>query len=174
MENYVTIKKKLNVPVLIILLIFAIVPGIIYFIWSRFPTKICTNPDKGHGGMLRLISTGIAFGAWLIAVCYFSALENWGIFLSFGWQLIFSLGSFLFALLTNKKTNKFFLIVNILFAVATIVVSFLLFAYNWFVSPIASIVAIVGCVKGINHYNYHKLGKGKDEDDEEDEDEDEE
>lgn len=173
MAEYVTIKKKLNVPVLIILLIFAIVPGIIYLIWSKIPTKICTDPEKGHGGMMRIVSTGVAFGAWLIAAVVISAMNDWGVILSFIYQLIFSLVSFVFAFLTKKNTNKLFLILNILFALATIVVSFLLFAYNWFVSPIASIVAIVGCVKGINHYNYHKLGKGKD-DDEDDEDEDEE
>lgn len=163
MENYVTIKKKLNVPLFIVLLIFAFVPGIVYFIWSRIPMKICTDPEKGHGGMLRFVSAAIAFGAWLIAAVVIAAMNTWGVILSFMWQLIFSLGSFLFALLTKKNTNKLFFILNILFALATIVVSIMFFAYNWFISPIASIVTIVGCVKGFHHYNYHVLGKGKTE-----------
>ena len=173
MENYVTFKKKLNVPLFIFLLIFAIVPGIIYFIWSRFPTKICTDPEKGNGSKMRVISAAVAFGAWLIVTLWLSFM-NFGemIFLSFIWQLLFSLVSFLLALL-NKKNNKLMLILNIVFAALTAVFSTWMFFYNWFVSVIAPIVTIVGCVKGIRHYNYHVLGKGKDEDEDVKEEEDE-
>ena len=168
MENYVTFKKKFNVPVFIVLLIFAFVPGIIYFIWSRFPTKICTDPEKGFGGKMRIISAAVAFAPWLLVICIFPAA-----WMSFVMQVLFSLASLVMAILARKNNNKLLLILNIVFAVLTIGVSIWMFYYNWFVSPIASIVTIVGCVKGIHHYNYHKLGKGQDEDDE-DEDEDEE
>ena len=173
MENYVTFKKKLNVPLFIFLLIFAIVPGIIYFIWSRFPTKICTDPEKGNGSKMRVISAAVAFGAWVVTSLWLAFAANPGVVLSFAFQLIFSLISFLFALL-NKKNNKLMLILNIVFAVLSAGFSAWMFWYNWFISVIASIVTIVGCVKGIRHYNYHVLGKGKDEDDEKDEDEDDE
>lgn len=174
MENYVTFKKKLNVPVFIFLLIFAIVPGIIYFIWSRFPTKICTDPEKGNGSKMRVISAAVAFGAWFIATLLFIFGEGgWSIILSFASQLAFSLASLVMAILAKKNNNKLLLILNIVFAVATMGVSLWMLWYNWFISVIASIVTIVGCVKGIRHYNYHVLGKGKDEDEDEEKDEDE-
>lgn len=160
MATYVTKQKKLNVPLFIVLLIFAFVPGILYFIWTKFPSKVCTDPEKGNGAMMRIVSAAVAFGAWFIATLLFIFGEGgWGIIFSLASQLAFSLASLVVAVLAKKSNNKLLLFLNILFALATIGVSLWMFWYNWFISVIASIVTIVGCVKGMNHYNYHVLGK---------------
>lgn len=166
MANYVTIKKKLNVPVLVILLIFAIVPGIIYFIWSKIPTRICTDPEKGHGWLGRVIGAGIALVNWL-GFCIGTEFA-----FTFIIPLIPSVILFVVAFLSKKGGKQLMLWLNILVAVVVFGISCWLFIYGM-VSLVGCITVIVATVKGFNHYNYHKLGKGKDED-EEDEDEDEE
>lgn len=167
MAEYVTIKKKLNVPVLIILLIFAIVPGIIYLIWSKIPTKICTDPEKGHGGMMRIIGAGITVVHWLLLLIVF--FEAWPTFII---PMVPSIVMLAVAVLSKKNHGKLMLLLGLIVAIATLGISLWLFIYS-FASIVGTIVMIVGCTKGIRHYNYHKLGKGKD-DDEDDEDEDEE
>ncbi len=166
MANYVTYKKKFSTPLFIVLLIFAFVPGIIYFIWAKTPTKICTDPEKGHGWLGRVIGAGIALVNWLY-LCITT-----GFAFTFIIPLVPSVLLFVVAFLSKKGGKQLMLWLNILAAVVVFGISCWLFIYGM-ISLVGCITVIVATVKGFNHYNYHKLGKGKDED-EEDEEEDEE
>lgn len=154
MATYVTKQKKLNVPVFIFLLIFAIVPGILYFIWTKFPSKVCTDPNKGHGWLGRVIGAGVVVVTWFYWCCVT------GFSMTFLYALVPSVILFALTFLTKKAGKKLMLWLVILATVANLVV---MFAFGFFIygipAMIACIVIIVACAKGFTHYNYHVLGK---------------
>ncbi len=169
MAEYVTFKKKFSVPLFVVLLIFGFIPGIIYFIWAKTPTKICTDPEKGHGWLGRVIGAGVALATWL----YWCIITEFAF--TFIIPLIPSVILFVLAFL-SKKVNQLMLWLNVVATVVNFIVlcAFMLFLYG-IVAIFAYIVVIVACVKGFRHYNYHVKGKAPvNDEDEEDEDEDEE
>ena len=66
MAKYQYVKKKLNVPLLIVLLCCAFVPGIIYLIWVNIPRKVLLDAPKSNGWILRLVGTAIIPLNWLV------------------------------------------------------------------------------------------------------------
>ena len=154
MTTYLTKKRKLNVPLFIVLLIFAFVPGILYFIWTKFPAKVSADPKKGYGWLGRVIGAGVAVLTWF----YWSCVT--GFSMTFMYALVPSLVLFAVAFFTKKAENKLMLWVTILATLANLII---MFAFGfWFYGAtafIAYIVIFVACAKGITHYNYHVLGK---------------
>ena len=71
-----TIKKKINVPLLIVLLIFSVVPGILYLIYCSIPTRIPDKAPKNNGKALRLIGSALAFLSYIVAMIFFGMEEG--------------------------------------------------------------------------------------------------
>lgn len=152
MADFVIVKKKMNVPLLVFLLIFGFVPGIIYLIYCKIPVKVSLVPPKSNGWKLRVIPTAIAFAAslWLMTL---------GDIIIWIW-LVISTGLMLVSSLFGiKNKSRFFIILGLFAAIMTLALAFILYGIYSLASVAAAIISLFGIAKAFKHHDYYVLAK---------------
>ncbi len=156
------VKKKINVGLLIVFLMCAFVPGIIYLIYCAIPAKIPTEKPKYNGGLLRIIGSGVALLFYVICILYFNAEELAAAFIYIGTG---SAALMLLMSVLNIKTNSIGLLMTSIFITLLYIAISVLFSifigvvfYLWIEIPIlaAGIAVLVGISFGTKYINYNK------------------
>ena len=159
------IKKKINVVLLILLLMSAFVPGILYLIWAAIPTKVPEKAPKNNGKLTRLIGSGLTLLAYIFAMIYFG-MEEGLLAAILGVGAGFSALVFIPTLFSLKaKGTGIFTFIGILNIFPILItIFFCIFAsfifYLWLEIPmlVGSILTFVGVSNGKKQVLFDKYG----------------
>ena len=157
------VKKKVNVLVLILLLMSAALPGILYLIYCAIPHKIPQKAPKNNGVALRLIGSLLTLAFYIFCVCHFG-MEEGLLAAIIGAGIGFSGLTFLFVLFTLKAKgtggltfaaifNFFALLITLFFDVFAGI-----FPYLWIAIPLVLVIILtfVGISNGKKQVLYDK------------------
>ena len=151
MADYVIVKKKMNVPLLVFLLVFGFIPGIIYLIYCKIPVKVSLEKPKSNGWKLRVIPSAIAFAVslWLLTL---------GEILIFIWIVIATALMLISSLFGIKNKSRLFIILGLFAAIMTIA---LYVFYGFYSLPcvVCAIISFFGIAKAFKHHDYYVLAK---------------
>ena len=151
MADYVIVKKKLNVPLLIVLLLCAFVPGIIYLIWLAIPKKLSLVAPKSNGWLIRLIGASLALACyvfWMILV----GDEAW---MTFIWHLMAGVLALIPVILGKNTKSRLLLVVGLFFTIATFILCIVLGRlYYGLPAFIGCIISFIGYSKAFKYHDY--------------------
>ena len=150
MAKYQYIKKKLNVPLFIVLLCCAVLPGIIYLVWTLIPRKVLLDAPKSNGWILRLVGTAIVVLNWL---AWKLLLEADDFPMIFYLGLAFGVAALVPAIFSKKSVNGAVNLLTGFFSLCALGFAISMVYYGW-PSLIGSIVALVGCSNGMKYARY--------------------
>lgn len=150
MAKYQYVKKKLNVPLLIVLLCCAFVPGIIYLIWVNIPRKVLLDAPKSNGWILRLVGTAIIPLNWLVWKLMLDA-DDFPMIFYLG--LALGVAALIPAIFSKKSSSGLAVGLTLFFSVCALGFAISMVYYGW-PSLIGSIVALVGCSNGFKYARY--------------------
>lgn len=156
MADYVIVKKKLNVPLLIVLLLCAFVPGIIYLIWVAIPKKVSLAAPKSNGWVLRIIGASLALACYV----FWMILVGDEVWMTFIWHLMAAAIAFIPAVLGKKSKSRAGLVIGLIFTIVTFILCIVLggLYYGW-PAFIGCILSFIGYSKAFKYHDYYVLGK---------------
>ncbi len=158
MSNTKLVHRKLNVPLFIVLLICAFVPGIIYALYCAIPSKVPSEKPKSSGWVLSLIFLSLHV---LIGIVYVS-IAPWLIAILL---LVFAALIFLMGLINKDGKSSFLTIMCLWVQILPLLFEFLELVYlggiafaGLTLGIVAFIGSIVASVKLTAWDNYRRYG----------------
>lgn len=148
-------KKKINVPLLIVLLVCAFVPGIIYLIWAMIPRKVVLNQTepKTTGWLVRLLGSAISTANWIYMTVYILVEEDGESIGLFYLGVFFGLLALVPSILSKKPGKQYLIVITLLASICMLVYDLIFLGYGY-VSLIGVIVTFVGCGLGSKYNKY--------------------
>ncbi len=129
------VHKKLNVPLFIVLLICAFVPGVVYGIYCAIPSKVPTEQPKSSGWKLSLIFLALHV---IIGIIYV-IMAPWLVTILL---LVFAVLIFLMGLFNKDGKSPFLSVMCLWVQIIPLVLEVLQIAF-------LSILGVAGCILGI-------------------------
>lgn len=150
MAKYQYVKKKLNVPLLIVLLCCAFVPGIIYLIWAKIPRRVLLDAPKSNGWILRLVGAAVIVLNWIVWKLMLEA-DDFPMIFYLG--LAFGVAALVPAIFSKKSSSGVLVWITLFFSLCALGFGIAMAYYGW-PSIIGSVVALVGCSNGLKYSRY--------------------